>query len=74
MTFTSLKCKIDSCGRGQIECENGLGETNMCCNDKRCDLDRIKSLPWDETLGVVHSCYKRCNESFCMNTSKNLMN
>ena len=60
----------DSCGRGQIECNNGFGETEVCCNDEKCDLDRIKSLPWDENLGVVHGCYKRCDENMCYNTSK----
>ena len=60
----------DNCERGQISCGNGLGENQNCCNDRNCDLDRIKSLPWDESLGIAHACYDNCNHEKCNGTSK----
>ena len=58
-----------SCARGHIECGNGDGNSKKCCNDPNCDLDRVKSLPWDENLGLSHDCYRRCDENMCYNTS-----
>ena len=60
----------DSCTRGHIECGNGDGNAKKCCNDPNCDLDTVKSLPWDENLGISHDCYQRCDENMCYNTSK----
>ena len=61
---------LDNCDRGQISCGNGLGENQNCCNDRNCDLDRIKSLPWEDSLGINHACYQRCDQNKCYSTSK----
>ena len=61
----------DTCSRGQILCDNGDGVAETCCNDPSCDLDRIKSLPWDQSLGVTPGCYKQCSENKCNNTGMN---
>ena len=61
---------LDSCNRGKVTCENGNGETGACCNDQRCDLDTIRSLPWNQNLGFTPDCYQRCDEKRCYNTCK----
>ena len=63
-TFTTINF-LDSCGRGNIPCENEEKVVETCCNDKNCDLDRIKSLPWNANLGFNRECYKRCDENEC---------
>ena len=67
--FNSME-KAAICSRGQVQCDSGNGVTETCCSDRSCDLDRIKSLPWEESLGITHACYQRCDQNRCYSTSK----
>ena len=66
-THTTINL-VDSCSRGNVSCENAEKDAENCCNDKNCDLDRIKSLPWNSNLGLNHGCYKRCDQNECYET------
>ena len=46
-------------------CQNEEGESENCCNGNKCDLDTIKSLPWDPQFGKDEKCYKYCGTNEC---------
>ena len=72
-TSRSFLHLIGSCTRGKRACENENGISENCCNNPDCDLDLIKSRPWDENLGIIPECYNRCDDEICYNTSKKTM-
>ena len=58
------------CDRGRTSCRNENGDLGNCCSGDRCDLDKIKSLPWDPTFGVNDACYHHCDNDKCYSTGK----
>ena len=59
-----------SCDRGIKPCKNyakqqSVVDIGTCCSHESCDLNEVRSLPWEPRFGSNLACYGSCDDIRC---------